>query len=69
MVMSPAEPRPANDYAGEDQQQLKVTDPTSRNRGRPHINTPATDSNKDVVLDPTWGLDIKTLTLGCGQVS
>jgi hypothetical protein len=33
VVMSPAGLGPENDCAGEDQQQLKMTDPSSRQRG------------------------------------
>jgi hypothetical protein len=33
MVMSPAGLGPEDDYAGEDQQQLKTTDPSPRERG------------------------------------
>jgi hypothetical protein len=57
MVLSPAGLRPDKDSAGDAQQQLKTTDPTSRQRGGPtstnyrpdlsleralHINKPAT---------------------------
>jgi hypothetical protein len=40
MVMSPAELRPEKDCAGEAQQQLKITDPTSRQRERPTTSNP-----------------------------
>jgi hypothetical protein len=33
VVMSPAELGPENDFAGETQQQLQMTDPSSRQRG------------------------------------
>jgi hypothetical protein len=36
---------PEKDSAGEVQQQLKTTDPTSRQRGSPHINKPDTVKN------------------------
>jgi hypothetical protein len=35
MVMSPVGLRPEQDWIGLAQQQLKTTDPTSRQRGRP----------------------------------
>jgi hypothetical protein len=34
--------RSEKDCTGDAQQKLQTTDPTSRQRGRPHINKPAT---------------------------
>jgi hypothetical protein len=45
MVVSPAGLRNEKDCAGEAQQQLKTTDPTSHQRGRPHINKPQLSKN------------------------
>jgi hypothetical protein len=38
--LSPTGLRPEKDFAGEAQQELKTTDPTSRQRGRPTSTNP-----------------------------
>jgi hypothetical protein len=40
MVMNPAALRPEKDFAGESQLQLYITDPPSRQRGRPITTNP-----------------------------
>jgi hypothetical protein len=42
MNLSPTGLRPEKGCAGEAQQQLKTTDPTSRQRGRLHVNKSVT---------------------------
>jgi hypothetical protein len=55
--MSPVGIGTVNDCAGEDQQQLQTTDPSSRQRVRPtSANPELSDSNKNLVLGPRWGL-------------
>jgi hypothetical protein len=57
MVASPTGLGPENDYASEGQQQLKTTDPSSRQRERPTSTNPQLiDSNTNVVLSPRWVL-------------
>jgi hypothetical protein len=56
MVMRPAGLGLENDCGGEDQQQLQMTDPSSRQRKRPtSTNLQPPDSNKNLVLGPKWG--------------
>jgi hypothetical protein len=51
------------------QQKLQTTDPPCRQRGRPTSTNPKlSDINKNLVLDPTWGItprEIVRLTVGC----
>jgi hypothetical protein len=57
MVASPTGLGPENDCAGEGQQQLYTTDPSSRQRERPKSTNPQlSDSNKNVVVGPRWVL-------------
>jgi hypothetical protein len=57
MAMSPTGLGPENDCAGEDQQQLKITDPSSRQRGRPKSTNPQlSDNNQDLNVSPKWVL-------------
>jgi hypothetical protein len=57
MVMNPAGLGSENDCAGEGQQQLHTTDPSSGHRGRPTSTNPQlSDSNKNLVLGPKWDL-------------
>jgi hypothetical protein len=57
MVMSPAELGHKNDYAGDDQQQLQITDPPSRQKVRLTCTNPQLcDNNKNLVLGSVWGL-------------
>jgi hypothetical protein len=61
MVASPTGLGPENDCAGENQQQLETTDPSSRQREhRTTANPQLSDSNKNLVLGPRWVLSIKT---------
>jgi hypothetical protein len=61
MVASPKGLGPDNDCAGEDQQQLQTTDPSSRQRERPTSTNPQlSDNNKDLVVSPRWVLYSKT---------
>jgi hypothetical protein len=60
MVISPAGLVPETDFAGEDQQQLQTTDPSSCQRWRPtSANPQLSDSNENLVLGPRWVLDNK----------
>jgi hypothetical protein len=53
MVASPTGLGPKNDCAGEGQQQLITTDPSSRQRDRPTSTTAQlSDSNKNLVVNP-----------------
>jgi hypothetical protein len=57
MATSPAGLGPKNDCAGEDQQQLQTTDPSSRQRGLPKSTNPQqSDNNQDLVVSPKWVL-------------
>jgi hypothetical protein len=48
---------PENDCAGEGQQQLQTTDPSSRQRDRPKPTIPQlSDNNQDLVVSPRWVL-------------
>jgi hypothetical protein len=50
-----------NDCAGEGQEQLKTTDPSSRQRERPiSTNLQLSDSNKNLVVSPRRVLYSKT---------
>jgi hypothetical protein len=61
MVASPTGLGPENDCAGEGQEQLQATDPSSRERGRPISTNPQLfDSNKNLVASPRWVLYSKT---------
>jgi hypothetical protein len=56
MVMSPARLGPENDCTGETTVIVK-TDPSSHQTGRPTSTNPKlSDSNKNLVLGPKWGL-------------
>jgi hypothetical protein len=60
MVMSPARLGTENNCAGERQQQLYMTGPSSRQRKRPtSTNLQMCDRNKNVVLGFRWVLDTK----------
>jgi hypothetical protein len=61
MVASPTGLEPGNNRAGEGQQQLYTTDPSSRQRERPTpANPKLSDSNKNLVVSPRWVLHSKT---------
>jgi hypothetical protein len=61
MVTSPAGLVPKNDCAGEDQQQLYMTDPFFRQRERLTTTNPQlSDSNENLVVRPRWVLYSKT---------
>jgi hypothetical protein len=61
MILSPTELGPEHDCTGEGQQRLETTDRSSRQRGRiTSTNPQPSDSNKNLVLGPTWDLDTKT---------
>jgi hypothetical protein len=65
MVLSPAGLGPERDCAGEDQQQHKITDPSSRQRGRYKITHPqlSKENIKDkekLFAGPRWVHDTKT---------
>jgi hypothetical protein len=46
---------PEKDYAGEGQQHLQKTDPSSRQRGHPkNTSLKLSKSNKYLVMRPTW---------------
>jgi hypothetical protein len=48
---------PQKDCAGEDQQQLYTTDPSSRKRKHPTSTKPKlSDSNNNLVVSPRWVL-------------
>jgi hypothetical protein len=52
---------PKKDCAGEGQQHIQKTDPSSRQRERPTSTNPQlSDSNKDRVVIPKWLLYSKT---------
>jgi hypothetical protein len=56
MVTSSKELEPEKDYAGECQQHIPKTDPSSRQRGRPTKTGPQlSESNKYLVMNPRWG--------------
>jgi hypothetical protein len=64
MVLSPAGLRPERDWAGEDQQQLWITDPSSRQRGRYKITIPQLSKEhfkekEKWVAGPRWVPDTK----------
>jgi hypothetical protein len=62
MVAGPTGLGPENDCAGEDQQQLKMTDPSSRQRERPTSTNPQLlDSNTNLLLSPRWVLYSNTV--------
>jgi hypothetical protein len=55
MVTSLTEFGSENDCAGESQQQIETTDPSSRQREGPIQTHPQlSDSNKDLVVRPIW---------------
>jgi hypothetical protein len=57
MVASPTGLGPESDCAGERQQQLQTTDPSSRQRERLTSTNPQQfDSNKNLVVSPRWVL-------------
>jgi hypothetical protein len=57
MVASTTGLRPENDCAGECQQQLSTTDPSSRQRQRPISTNPQLSvSNKNLIVSPRWVL-------------
>jgi hypothetical protein len=61
MVASPKGLGPDNDCAGEGQQQLQTTDPSSRQRERPTSTNPQlSESNQDLVVSPRRMLYSKT---------
>jgi hypothetical protein len=61
MVTSPTGLGSENDRTGEDQQQLKPTDPYSRERERPTSRNPQySDSNKNLDVSPRRVLYSKT---------
>jgi hypothetical protein len=61
MVSSHTGLKTENDSAGEDQQQLQATDPSSRQRERStSTNLQRSDSNIDPVVSPRWVLYSKT---------
>jgi hypothetical protein len=61
MVASPTRLGPENDCAGEDQQHLETTDPSSLQRKRPTSTNPQlSDSIKILAVSPRWVLDTKT---------
>jgi hypothetical protein len=66
MVASPTGLGPENDCAGEDQQQLHTTDPSSRQRERPTSTNPQmSDSNKKPGGKPQKGALLQErLTVG-----
>jgi hypothetical protein len=60
VVTSPKGLRPEKDYAGEGQQHILKTDPSSRQRGRP-TKTRLSNINKYISgHEPQMGLDTKT---------
>jgi hypothetical protein len=61
MVASPKGIGPEKDCAGEGQQHIQKTDPSSRQRGCPESTNPKlSDSNKDLVVSPRRMLYSKT---------
>jgi hypothetical protein len=61
MVASPKVLGREKDCAGEGQQHLQKTDPTSRQRERPTKTNPRlSDSNINLVVSPRWVLYSKT---------
>jgi hypothetical protein len=60
MATSPTELGPEHDYAGERQQQLEMTDQSSRQRERLTTNPQLSNSNKNLVVSPRWVLYSKT---------
>jgi hypothetical protein len=61
MVASPTGLGPENDYTSEGQQQLQITDPSSRQRERRTATNPQlSDSIKNLVVSPKWVLYSKT---------
>jgi hypothetical protein len=61
MVASPKGLGPENECAGEGQQLLLTTDPSSRQRERPISTNPQlSDRNKNLVVSPRWVLYSKT---------
>jgi hypothetical protein len=61
MIVGPMGFGPENDCAGEGQQLLYRTDPSSRQRKRPTSTNPQlSDSNKNLVVSPVWLLYSKT---------
>jgi hypothetical protein len=61
MATNPVRLGPENDCAGEDQQELLMTDLASRQRGRPKSTNPQlSDNNKDLVVIPKRVLYSKT---------
>jgi hypothetical protein len=61
MVANPTGLGPESDFAGEGQQQLYTTDPSSGQREPPTSTNPQlADSNKNVVVSPRWVLYSKT---------
>jgi hypothetical protein len=61
MVASPNGIGPEKDCAGKDQQHIQMTDPASRQRGRPHKNQTLTVKEKYISgHEPQMGLNTKT---------
>jgi hypothetical protein len=57
MVASPKGLEPENECAGDGQQQLQTTDPSSRQRERPTSTKPQlSEINQDLVVSPRWVL-------------
>jgi hypothetical protein len=57
MITNPTGLGPENDCAGEGQQQLYKTHPSSRQRERPiSTNSQLCDSNKNLVVKPQMGV-------------
>jgi hypothetical protein len=52
--------RSENVCASEDQQQLLTIDPSSHQRGNPHLKNRICLSNKNLVMGPRWVSDTKT---------
>jgi hypothetical protein len=69
MVMSPNGLGPEKDYAGEGQQHIRKTTPSSCQRRRPTKTRPyLSKSNKYLVMSPTWGSTLRLtdwLTVNC----
>jgi hypothetical protein len=65
MLMSPVRLKSAKSCAGNAQQKLKTTDPTSRQRGAPHQQTRnclkiIKERRENLVAGPRWVPDAKT---------
>jgi hypothetical protein len=65
MVLGPAGLRPERDCASEDQQQLQITDPSSRQRGcykitNPQLSKENFKEKEKLVAGPRWVPDTRT---------